>query len=181
MATLTPPLDITRKSINQLTTKGTLMIRNLSIRFVALTISLLLGFLPVQAAERPFAFDGSGTAAFIADTAGNVTAANVTASGTATYLGLWTAVGTVHFAPDPNHAGRLLSSAVLAFTAANGDNLQVKFNGNLDPAAGFDTGVIQFVGGTGRFAGATGFGDFVVQINPLTGAFKTTAIAKINF
>ena len=157
------------------------MIRNHSIRFVALTISLLLSFLPVQAAERPFAFDGSGAATFIMDTAGNVTAANVTASGTATHLGLWTASGTVKFAPDPNNPGRLLSSAQLAFVAANGDQLQVKLNGDLDPAAGFDKGVVQFVGGTGRFAAASGFGEFVVELNTATGAFKTTMVGNLNF
>jgi hypothetical protein len=157
------------------------MKRNLSIRLLALTISLLLSLLPVQAAERPFAFDGSGTATFITDGAGNVIGANITASGTATHLGLWTAAGTVHFTPDPNNPGRLLSSAALAFIAANGDKLQIMLNGNLDPAAGFDMGVTQFVGGTGRFAGASGSGQFVVQINPFTGAFKTTAVARINF
>jgi hypothetical protein len=157
------------------------MKQNLSIRLLALTISLLLGSFPVQAAERPFAFDGSGASTFITDSAGNVIGANITASGTATHLGLWTAAGTVQFAPDPNNPGRLLSSAALAFVAPNGDKLQVKLNGNLDPAAGFDMGVVQFVGGTGRFAGASGFGEFVVQINPLTGAFKTTAVARINF
>jgi len=118
---------------------------------------------------------------FITDGAGNVIGANITASGTATHLGLWTAAGTVHFTPDPNNPGRLLSSAALAFIAANGDKLQIMLNGNLDPAAGFDMGVIQFVGGTGRFAGSSGSGQFVVELNTATGAFKTTAVGKINF
>ena len=113
--------------------------------------------------------------------AGNVTGANVTASGTANYLGLWTAAGTVHFAPDPNNPGRLLSSANMAFVAANGDRLQVMLNGNLDPAAGADMGILQFVGGTGRFVAASGSGHFVVELNPATGVFKTTAVAAINF
>ena len=157
------------------------MKRKISIRFLALTISLLLGFLPLQAAERPFAFDVVGTATFITDGAGNVIGANVTASGTATHLGLWTAAGRVQFTPDPNNPGRLLSSAALAFIAANGDKLQIALNGNLDPATGLDMGVIRFVGGTGRFAGASGSGQFVVEVNPFTGAFKTTAVATINF
>jgi hypothetical protein len=157
------------------------MKRNLSIRLLALTISLLLGSLPVQAAERPFALSGSGTSTFITDAAGNVIGANITASGTATHLGLWTAAGTVQFTPDPNNPGRLLSSAAIAFIAANGDRLQVMLNGNLDPAAGADMGVLRFVGGTGRFAGASGLGQFVVELNTSTGAFKTTAVATINF
>jgi hypothetical protein len=156
------------------------MKRNLSTRLITVTISLLLTILPAQAAERPFAWDGGGTATFVTDPAGNLSA-NVTASGTATYLGLWTAAGTVHFTPDPINQGRFLSSAALTFIAANGDKLQVVFNGDMDPAAGMDMGVIQFVGGTGRFAGASGSGQFVVQLNPSTGAFQTTAVAKINF
>ena len=156
------------------------MKRNLSIRSLAVTISLLLGFLPVQAAERPFAMNGTGTSSFIVD-GGQVTGANVNASGTATYLGLWTATGTVHFTPDPNNPGHLLSNASLAFVAANGDKLQIMLNGNLDPAAGADMGIVQFLGGTGRFAGASGIGQFVVELNTATGAFKTTMVGTINF
>ena len=157
------------------------MKRNVGLRLLVLSISLLLGFLPLQAAERPFEFSGSGTATFVTDAAGNVIGANITASGTATYLGLWTAAGTVHFAPDPNNPGRLLSSANMAFVASNGDRLQITLNGNLDPAAGADMGVLRFVGGTGRFATASGLGQFVVELNPATGAFRTTAVATINF
>ena len=157
------------------------MKRNLSVRFLALTIALLFGILPVQAAERPFAFSGTGTSTFIVDGAGNIIGANVTASGTATHLGLWTAVGTVYFTPDPSNPGRLRSSAALAFIAANGDKLQVVLNGSLDPVAGADSGALRFVGGTGRFAAASGSGDFVVELNTLTGGFRTTAVAKINF
>src|SRR5262245_61437450 len=65
--------------------------------------------------------------------------------------------------------------------AANGDTLNITLSGDLDPAAGMDTGPIQFVGGTGRFAGASGSGQFVVELNPATGAFKTTVVGKINF
>jgi hypothetical protein len=158
------------------------MKRNLIVRSLALTISLLLGFLPVQAAERPFSWNGSGSSTFFTDASGNL-AANVTVSGTATYLGLWTATGTVHFTPDPDpsHPGRFLSSAALPVIAANGDTLNIELHGDLDPAAGMDTGPIQFVGGTGRFAGASGSGQFVVELNPATGAFKTTVVGKINF
>jgi hypothetical protein len=157
------------------------MKRNLNMRILALTISLLLGALPVVAAERPFALDGNGAATFITDGAGNIIGANVTASGTATHLGMWTAVGTVQFTPDPNNPGRLLSSATATFTAANGDRLQIALNGALDPAEGADMGAIRFVGGTGRFDGVSGAGDFVVELNPATGAFKVTAVGRINF
>ena len=104
------------------------MKRNLNVRILALAMTLLLWTLPVVAEERPFALTGNGVATFITDGAGNIIGANVTGSGTATHLGLWTVVGTVHFTPDPDNPGRLLSSATTTFTAANGD----KFH----PAAG---------------------------------------------
>ena len=127
------------------------MKRNLNMRILALTISLLLGTLPVVAAERPFALNGNGASTFITDGAGNIIGANVTVSGTATHLGMYTAVGTVQFTPDPNNPGRLLSSATATFTAANGDKLQVTLTGSLNPAAGLDGGPIQVVGGTGPY------------------------------
>jgi len=156
------------------------MKRSLNIRILALAISLLLGYLPVVAAERPFALNGNGASTFITDGAGNIIGANVTASGTATHLGMWTAVGTVQFTPDPN-TGRLLSSGTATLTASNGDKLQFAVNGALDPATGTDMGRLRFVGGTGRFDGVSGAGNFVVELNPGTGAFKLTAVATINF
>jgi hypothetical protein len=157
------------------------MKRSLNIRILALAISLLLGSLPVVAAERPFALTGNGSSTFITDGAGNIIGANVTASGTATHLGMWTAVGSVQFTPDPYNPGRLLSSGAATVTAANGDKLQFVVNGALDPSTGTDMGPIRFIGGTGRFAGVSGGGDFVVELNPATGAFKLTAIGRINF
>lgn len=157
------------------------MKRNLNIRILALAMALLLGTFPVMAQERPFALNGNGVASFITDGAGNIIGANVSGSGTATYLGQWTVVGTVQFSPDPNNPGHLLSSATTTFTAANGDKLQITLHGSLDLATGVDMGPVQFVGGTGRFAAASGAGEFVVEVNPATGAFKFTSVGNINF
>ncbi|MGH9768944.1 MAG: hypothetical protein ACREAB_16045, partial [Blastocatellia bacterium] len=107
--------------------------------------------------------------------------ANVTASGTATHVGMWTIVGTVQFTPDPANPGRLLSSGTGTITAANGDRIQFVVNGSLDLATGTDMAVVRFVGGTGRFDGASGSADLIVELNPATGAFKTTAVGKINY
>jgi len=134
-----------------------------------------------MAEERPFALNGNGVSTFITDGAGNIIGANVSGSGTATHLGMWTTVGTVQFTPDPSNPGRILSSALATVTAANGDKLQFVVNGALDPATGVDTGPMQFVGGTGRFAGVSGGGNFVVELNPATGAFKLTAVGRINY
>ena len=154
------------------------MKRLLNRHSIMLTIVLLLGAIPVAAVERPFALNGSGVAAFITDDAGNIIGANVTASGTATHLGRWTTVGTVTFTPDN---GVLRSHAEVTLTAANGDKLESVLDGALDPATGTDHGILRFVGGTGRFQGASGSCDFVVTLNPLTGGFEFTSVGSINF
>lgn len=144
-----------------------------------LTLFLLLGTIPVSAVERPFAINGSGVATLITDPAGNPTGAIATGSGTATHLGQWTVVGNVKYTPDSN--GVLRSSGQATLTASNGDKLQFEIDGVLDPIAGVDQGVFYLVGGTGRFEGASGSANFVVNINPLTGGFELTAVGRINY
>jgi hypothetical protein len=112
------------------------------------------------------------------DGAGNVIGGNVTASGTATHLGLWTAVGSVTFTPDN---GVLRSNGAATFTAANGDKLEMVAEGALDPATFTDHGIFRFVGGTGRFAAVSGSADFVVTVNPITGGFELTLVGSINY
>ena len=170
------------------------MKRFIKIRSLMLTIVLLLGTLPVAANNRilpddpqperplalkPFALNGKGLATFITDEAGNVVGASTTASGTATHLGSWTAVGTVRFTPDEN--GVVRSSGAATIIAANGDKLEVEVEGVLDPNTGMDQGTFHFVGGTGRFAGASGSANSVVTLNPLTGGFELTLVGKINY
>jgi len=143
-----------------------------------LTIVLLLGAIPVAAQDRPFALNGMGVASFITDGAGTPIGANVTASGTATHLGSWSTTGTVRYALED---GVLRSSGEGTITAANGDKLDFVVEGALDPVAGTDHGTFRFVGGTGRFAGASGSANFVVTINPPTGGFELTMVGKINY
>lgn len=154
------------------------MKRFIKIRSLMLTAVLLLGAFSAAAVERPFALNGNGLAAFITDGAGNVVGANVTASGRATHLGLWTTTGTVRYTPDN---GLLRSSGEATITAANGDKLEVALEGVLDPVTNTDHGVFHFVGGTGRFAGASGSADFVVNVNPLTGGFELTMVGRIDY
>lgn len=161
------------------------MKRILNLTVLALAAFLLLGTLPVMAKARPFALNGNGVATFITDGAGIPIGANVTASSTATHLGLNVTVGTVTFSPDPDHPGRLLSSGSGTITAANGDTLLIEFNGSLEPTPGSSTAtdeaIFRFVGGTGRFAGASGQADALVVINLLTGAFEITMVGKIDY
>lgn len=164
------------------------MKRILNSTVIALVAFLLLGSLPVLAIDRPFALNGKGLATFITDGAGNVIGADVTSSGNATHLGLCATVGRVNYTPanDPEHPGRLLSSGTGTITAANGDMIQIEFNGVLDPptpgsTSAIDRPVFHFVGGTGRFAGASGKADAVVVVNLLTGAFEITMVGNIDY
>lgn len=181
------------------------MKRFIKIRSLMLSIALLLGAIPVAAVERPFALNGkgvaglilpgdnhperplalkpfalngSGVAAFITDEAGNVVGATTSASGTANHLGVWTATGTVRFTSDN---GVIRSSGAATIIAANGDKLEVVVEGTLDPVTNTDHGVFRFVGGTGRFEGASGSTDSVVVINPLNGGFELTLVGRIDY
>ena len=148
-------------------------------RTLMLITFLLLVTISASAVERPFALSGAGVATLITDDAGNLIGATPTGSGTATHLGRWTVAGNVNYTPDNN--GVLRSNGVATITAANGDTLQVQIDGILDPVAAVDQGVFRMVGGTGRFAGATGEAKFVVSINPLTGGFELTVVGKIDY
>ena len=155
------------------------MKRLTKIRTLILTLFLLLGMIPASAVERPFAINGSGVATLIVNESGVPTGAIATGAGTATHVGQWTVSGDVKYTPDSN--GVLHSSGLATLTAANGDKLLFQIDGILDPVAGTDQGVFHFVGGTGRFEGATGSINFVVTINPLTGGFDLTAVGKIDY
>lgn len=164
------------------------MKRILNLTVFALTAFLLLGSLTVMAIERPFALNGKGAASFIVDGAGNVIGADVTSTSNATHLGLCTTVGRVNYTPanDPDHPGRLLSSGTGTITAANGDTVLIEFSGVLDPpepgsATAIDKPLFRFVGGTGRFAQASGSADAVVVVNLATGAFEITMVGKIDY
>ena len=154
------------------------MKRFTKIHALMLTLLMLLGTIPASAVERPFALHGSGVATLLIDESGNPTGAIATGSGTATHLGQWTVTGNVKYTPDN---GVLRSSGEAILTAANGDKLQLQIDGILDPVAGVDQGLFHIVGGTGRFEGASGDANFVVNINPLTGGFELTVVGKINY
>jgi len=155
------------------------MKRFTKIRTLMPILFLLLGTIPVSAAERPFALSGSGVATLITNEAGMPIGAIPTGSGTATHLGQWTVTGNVKYTPDAN--GVLHSSGDATITASNGDKVQIQIEGILDPVAGMDQGLFHIVGGTGRFEGATGDANFVVALNPMTGGFDLTVVGKINY
>jgi len=155
------------------------MKRFTKIHVLMITLFMLLGTIPASAVERPFAINGSGVATLITDPSGNPIGAVATGAGTATHLGQWTVTGNPKYTPDSN--GVIHSSGEATLTAANGDKLNFTIDGILDPIAGVDQGVFYFLGGTGRFEGASGSANFVVSINPTTGGFDLTVVGKINY
>jgi hypothetical protein len=158
------------------------MKRSLFMKFLVLTLTLLVGSLAVTATERPFSLNGKGVAIPVVDGNGNVVGADPTGSGNATHLGVFTNTGHVDFTPDASNPNILHPSGGGVFTAANGDKLNfVIINGALDLTTGIGTGDFAFTGGTGRFANATGLTSGVIQQNVVTGAYELTLVGNIDY
>ena len=158
------------------------MKRSLTVKFLVLTLMLLVGSLAITATERPFSASGKGIAIPILDGNGNLVGVEPTGSGNATHLGLFTNTGKVSFTPDASNPYILHPSGGGVFTAANGDKLNfVIISGALDLTTGIGTGDFEFTGGTGRFANATGHTSGVIQQNVLTGAYELTLVGNIDY
>ena len=158
------------------------MKRSLSIKFLVLTLTLLVASLAVTATERPFSLNGTGIAIPVVDGNGNAVGAEPTGSGNATHLGTFTNTGHVDFTPDASNPTILHPSGGGVFTAANGDKLNfVIINGALDLTTGIGTGDFAFTGGTGRFVNATGRTSGVIQQNVVTGAYVLTLVGNIDY
>ena len=111
---------------------------------------------PARAVERPYV--SRGTAQF--------TATGFVGTGTATYLGRYTEVGSpIQLTPtsDPTVFDATASST---YTAANGDELRAVFTGQLNAVTGVITATVTYVGGTGRFANASGTASLSGQLGP---------------
>ena len=158
------------------------MKRFLTLRSLILVFTLLLGIIPVNATERPFASNGNGLATFITDSAGNVTGATVVVSGNATHLGLFSGNGTIQFLPDASDPNISHPAGEVTYIAANGDRLPTIIeDGSMDLRTGIATGYMVFQSGTGRFEGATGKAAIVVEQNFITGAYTFTMVGNINY
>jgi hypothetical protein len=130
--------------------------RPLAIILAALGV-LALASAPARAAERPHA--SRGTAQFVnAD-------GEFVGAGFATHLGLYDEEGGAEFTPtaDPTV---LRVDAWSTYTAADGDELYAVFSGHLNGLTGVITATVTYVGGTGRFAGASGTATLSGQLLP---------------
>ena len=158
------------------------MKRFVTFRSLILVFTLLLGLIPVNASERPFASNGNGLATFITDGAGNVVGATVVVSGNATHLGLFSGTGNIQFIPDANDPNISHPAGHVTYIAANGDRLpSVIEDGSMDLRTGIATGYMVFQSGTGRFEGASGKAAIVVEQNFITGAYTFTLVGNINY
>jgi hypothetical protein len=162
--------------------KEIIMKRFITIKSFILAFALLLGIIPVNATERPFASNGNGIATFIIDAAGNVTGANVVVSGNGTHLGLFTGSGKIQFLPDANDPNISHPAGEVTYIAANGDRLPTVIeDGSMDLRTGIATGYMVFQSGTGRFQGASGKAAIVVEQNFITGAYTFTMVGNVNY
>ena len=122
--------------------------------FLATVGILSLVAAPAQATSRPHV--SRGTAQF--------TATGFVGAGTATHLGNYGEVGTVTLIPTADPAVFDFIDATATYTSANGDELHARFTGQLNAATGVITATVTYVGGTGRFASASGTGTLSGQI-----------------
>ena len=158
------------------------MKRFITVKSFILVFALVLGIIPVNATERPFASNGNGIASFIIDDAGNVTGANLTLSGNGTHLGLFTGTGKIQFLPDANDPNISHPAGEVTYVAANGDRLPTVIeDGRMDLTTGIATGYMVFQSGTGRFEGASGKAAIIVEQNFVTGAYTFTMVGNINY
>jgi hypothetical protein len=111
---------------------------------------------PAQAAKRPYV--SRGTAQF-------VSANDFVGAGNATHLGLYDEVGSVQFSPTADPTVLQLDAQSI-YTAANGDQLYAVITGQLNGVTGAITATVTYVGGTGRFADASGTATLSGQLLP---------------
>jgi hypothetical protein len=129
---------------------------------------------PCAAVERPFRLQGTTE---VIGSPFDPAGAAMEGSGTATHLGRWTNEGLIFF--DGSGGPPFGALAIVHFTAANGDRLDVILAGTVD-ASLVATAAYHIVGGTGRFAGASGHGDFSSQPNP-DGTLSYTATGTVDY
>jgi polyvinyl alcohol dehydrogenase (cytochrome) len=103
----------------------------------------------------------------------------ITASGQSTFLGQFTEGGTIQFVQTSPTT--LSATALVTFTAANGDQLCAIAVGTADLVSGTNTATFTFVGGTGRFLHASGTAQAGFVQDFATGAFSFTLGGDLAF
>jgi hypothetical protein len=143
-----------------------------SFRLASLTVVALCfaSVTTARAESRPYSYQETGQF---------VSASDFVAEGQATHLGHFLATGTVLFVPTDDPAV-LQFLAFDFYTAADGDELHAVTSGLLNLQTGAGAATVIFVGGTGRFADATGTVTAVAQLLP-DGAFEVAGEGTIDY
>jgi hypothetical protein len=144
--------------------------RPFALFLAAVAVGLLALARPAHAAERPHI--SRGTAQFTSDT-------TFVGTGLATHLGAYTESGTIQLIPTANPAV-FDANATSIYTAPNGDELHATFTGQLNFQTGVVTATVTYVGGTGRFANATGTATLSGQLLP-GGAIDVSVQGALNY
>lgn len=138
--------------------------------FLLLCLTLLLFSTRAAAAERPY--HARGAAHFISPT-------EFVGSGNATHLGHYSERGTVAFSPTGNPAVLNVVGSIV-YTAANGNELHAAIIGELNLATGVVTAGVTYVGGTGRFASASGSSNLAGQMLP-DGTISVAVVGSVGY
>jgi hypothetical protein len=113
-----------------------------------------------------------GTAQFVSGT-------DFVGTGHATHLGRYSEEGSVVFSPTDDPAVLHVDGSIV-YTAANGDELHAIVTGELNGLTGVISAMLSYVGGTGRFADASGSASLAGQSGPM-GAISVSASGTIDF
>jgi hypothetical protein len=133
-------------------------------------ISALLLADRAAAESRPYS--SRGTAQFVSQT-------EFVGSGEATHLGRYSEAGAVSFTPTGDPAVLHVEGSIV-YTAANGDELHANISGELNAATGAVAARVSYVGGTGRFARATGSSGLSGQLGA-GGAISVSVSGSIDY
>ena len=139
------------------------IVRRTALCGLAMLVINLVGALSASA-QSPRPFGGRVVAKWdnVSNAFGGGTA-NFTGSSQMRHMGRSAQVGTLSLgAPTPNG---FPGTGTVTITAPNGDTVKFKYEGFLNPFTGVGSGPLEIVSGTGRFAGATGFGTFFAIID----------------
>src|SRR5204862_8300827 len=120
--------------------------------------------------SRPYS--ARGTAQFVSPT-------EFVGSGEATHLGGYSEAGTVSFTPTSDPTVLHVEGSIV-YTAANGDELHANISGELNAATGAVVASVTYVGGTGRFAAATGSSGLSGQLGA-GGAITVSVSGSIDY
>jgi hypothetical protein len=122
------------------------------------------------AKERPHSFSGTGV----------LSGLDFVSDGIATHLGKFKEVGSITSLVPTGEPGEFFIEACAIHTAADGSELHETVSGRLNMLTGAASATVTYVGGTGRFANATGTATLELQLAP-DGSFNYSGKGTIDF